>query len=431
MAFVVEVHYFKYVTMEISRVSSGHWPVLESADGSQGKPNWNPLRAIVPYCTAIALVAATVGVRMATDSWLGNNHPYTFFFAAIALTSWFAGFGPAILAIVLSYLAADWFFAVPRHAFDFQAFAKGDLVGLGGFLFTGLAIAFTSRALGVARNHAEERRQALAREIEERKRIQQELEYAQARLSDHAADLEHKVARRTKSLEQSLKSLQGVLYHVAHDLRAPLRSLSGLTTLLLEDYAAHFDQTGREYAQLIVDSAVRMDTLIKDLLEFGRLGHVSVALEEIDVEQPLAAALTLLAGEISARHALINIRRPLVPMMGNESVLQQILFNLVRNALIYVPSGVAPKIQVWTQSDGDNVRLCVQDQGIGIAAEYHQKIFNVFERLHRREEYSGTGIGLAIVAKGMERLGGRAGVESELNKGSTFWIELPLAKRNL
>jgi hypothetical protein len=283
----------------------------------------------------------------------------------------------------------------------------------------------------VARNHAEGRRQALAKEIEERKRIQQELERAQARLSDHAAELEHKVIRRTKSLEQSLQSLQGVLYHVAHDLRAPLRGLSGLTTLLLEDYATHFDPTGREYAQMIVDSAVRMDILIKDLLEFGRLGHVSVALEEIDVEQPLAVALNLLAGEISTRHALINIRRPLVPMMGNESVLQQILFNLVRNALIYVPSGAAPKIQIWTQSDGNNVRLCVQDQGIGIAAKYHQKIFNVFERLHRQEEYPGTGIGLAIVAKGMERLGGRAGVESELDKGSTFWIELPLAKRNL
>ena len=404
------------------------WPLGENAEGPRRKSDLGPFGAIIPYCTSIALVAATVAIRMVLDSWLDDHHPYTFFFAAITFTAWFAGFGPSILAIVLSYLAADWFFAAPRHAFDFQDFAKQDMIGLAGFLFAGLAIAFTSRALHAARNRAEARQQTLAREIEERKRIQRELEDAQAKLSHHAEDLEHKVLERTKKLGQSLKSLEGVLYHVAHDLRAPLRGMSGLTVILLEDYACHFDQRGREYARQVVDTAARMDTLIKDLLAYGRLGHMEVAMEEVDLEKPLTAVLGLLASEICTRDARIQIRRPLVPVMGNESVLRQILLNFISNALIYVPRGAAPRIEIWTESDAYNVRLCVRDNGIGIAAEYHQQIFNVFERLHRTEEYPGTGIGLAIVAKGVERLGGRAGVESELNKGSTFWIELPPTK---
>jgi signal transduction histidine kinase len=400
----------------------------KGVEGPQGKSNMGPFRAIIPYCISVALVAATVAIRMVLDTWLDDHHPYTFFFAAITLTAWFAGFWPSILAIVLSYFAGDWFFAAPRFAFDFQDFAKGDLAGLGGFLFAGLAIAFTSRALHAARDRAEAKKQTLAREIEERKRIQHELEITQMQLSEHAENLEHKVLERTKTLEQSLKSLEGVLYHVAHDLRAPLRGMSGLTAILLENYASHFDQIGREYAQQIMDSAGHMDALIKDLLAYGRLGHMDVALEKVDVERPLAATLNLLATEISARHAQIDIHRPLASVMGNESLLRQILLNFVSNALIYVSRGTVPHVRIWTESDGNNVRICVRDNGIGIAAEYHQQIFNVFERLHRTEEYPGTGIGLAIVAKGAERIGGRAGVESELNKGSTFWIELPPAK---
>lgn len=410
------------------RLRSIHWPIAEHADGPQGNSPWGLLRAIVPYCASVVLVGLTIAIRMAVDHWLGDNHAYTFFFVAITFSAWFAGFGPSILAIVLSYFAADWFFAAPRQDFDFLHFAKEDVMGLGGFLFAGLAIAFTTRAMNAAKNRAEAKHVSLAREIEERKRIQLELERAQAKLTGHAADLEHKVDERTKTLEQSLKSLEGVLYHVAHDLRSPLRSMSGLTTILLEDYAIHFDQKGREYAQQIVDSAARMDMLIKDLLAYGRLGHVGLVVEEVDLEQPLAAAMNLLAMEISARNARIQIRRPLAHVVGNKTVLRQILFNLVSNALIYVPPGAPPQIQIWTVSDGNNVRFCIQDNGIGIEAQYHQKIFKVFERLHREEEYPGAGIGLAIVAKGVERLGGRTGVESQSNQGSTFWIELPLAK---
>lgn len=392
---------------------------------SSGRSTLTPLRAANGYITAVVLVAATVVVRMGTDTWLGDSHPYTFFFVAITLTAWCCGLGPSILAIVLSYLAADWFFAAPRHAFDFQDFGKGDLVGLAGFFIAGLAIAFTSRALKMAKERAESRQQLLIREIGERKRVQRELEIAQLKLSDHAADLEYKVVQRTKALQQSLHSMEGLLYHVTHDLRGPLRGIRGLTQVLLDGYAVHFDQEGRDYADQILKSSESMEALIKDLLAYGRLGQMEVSLDTIHTERALDAALNLLATEISAKHAQIEIYRPLVPVIGNDTVLRQILLNLLSNALKYVRDGTNPRIQVWTSRVGDNVRLCVKDNGIGIAHKDHERIFNVFERLHTNEEYPGTGIGLAVVARGAERIGGRAGVESVLNQGSTFWIELP------
>ena len=317
----------------------------------------------------------------------------------------------------------------PRHAFDFQNFGKGDLIGLTGFFIAGLAIAFTSQALKMAKERAESRQQMLIREIGERKRIQQQLEIAQARLSEHAADLEYKVVQRTKALQQSLHSMEGLLYHVTHDLRGPLRGIRGLTQVLLDGYAVHFDHEGGEYAQQIVKSAECMEALIKDLLAYGRLGQMEVSLEAVLVERTLDAALNLLATEISAKHAQIEIYRPLASVIGNDAILRQILVNLLANALKYVPHDVNPRIQVWTRRVGDNVRICVKDHGIGIAPKDHERIFNVFERLHTNEEYPGTGIGLAVVARGAERIGGRVGIESDLNQGSTFWIELPAADK--
>jgi light-regulated signal transduction histidine kinase (bacteriophytochrome) len=326
-------------------------------------------------------------------------------------------------------LAADWFFAPPRHELDFQNFAREDFTGLAGFVFSGLAIAFTSKALHAARNRSEARQRALAREIEERKRIQHQLEQAQAKLAEHAAGLGEEVTNRTQALQQSLQSLENVLYHVAHDLRAPLRSMNGLTAVLVEEYAGHFDEQGRQYAQQIMASAVRMDALIKGLLTYGRLGHIPVPLLQINVQRSLAFVLNLLSKEISSSGAEVWIRRPLATVLGNEFILRQILLNLVLNALTYVRPGTAPRIEIWSESDATGVRLCVKDNGIGIAPEYHQKIFNVFESLHDPGHSACTGIGLAIVSKGVERLGGRVGVESELGKGSTFWIKLPGAEQ--
>ncbi|MDB6110452.1 MAG: Two-component hybrid sensor and regulator [Pedosphaera sp.] len=262
-------------------------------------------------------------------------------------------------------------------------------------------------------------------DVDDQKRAADSLAKAREQLRDYAEYLEKRVDERTATLRESVQSLEGVLYHVAHDLRAPLRAMQGLTTLLLEEYAPHFDAEGREYAQRIVDAASRMDVLIRDLLAYGRLGHVHLPVQRLELERLLDSILNQLSFDIAAKSAAVEVQRPLAPVRANETVLRQMLTNLLENALLYVPPGVAPRIRIWSETDAETVRLSIQDNGIGIDPEHYERIFKVFERLHRVEEYPGTGIGLAIVIKGAERMGGRVGVESEPGKGSRFWVELP------
>ncbi|HWF18154.1 MAG TPA: ATP-binding protein [Verrucomicrobiae bacterium] len=244
-------------------------------------------------------------------------------------------------------------------------------------------------------------------------------------LRDYAEELERRVAERTATLQESVQSLEGVLYHVAHDLRAPLRAMQGLTTLLLEEYATRFDDEGRDYAARIVTAASRMDALIRDLLAYGRLGHVDLPLQKVDLEKLMKFALDALCDEVAERGAQIEIQHPLPPVHANELVLQQIVLNLLSNALKFVAPGVAPRVRIWPETSNDKIRLWMQDNGIGIGTEHQQRIFRVFERLHRSEDYPGTGIGLAIVYKGMERMGGSVGVQSQPGAGSRFWLEFP------
>ncbi len=380
--------------------------------------------AILRYGFSIFTVGLVTVIRMALNPLLGVKHPFTLFFAAVAVTSWLAGFWPSLLAILLSYLSADWFFTPPPRSLDYKL---DDLTGLVGFILAGLAIAFTSRALHAARKHAEAKQEELTREIAARARIQEELVKAQSELSDYAATLESKVEERTTNLRESLQALENVLYHVAHDLRAPLRTMQGFITLLLEEHGGHFDPEGRDYARRVIDATSRMDILIRDLLDYGRLGHAKLPIHPVDTEKALNAALQQLVDVTAAKGASVLVQRPLPPVMANENVLRQILFNLLSNALIYVAPGIPPRIEVWAVIEGNNVRLSIKDNGIGICPEYHEKIFELFERLQGAEDVRGTGIGLAIVCKGAQRMKGQVGVESEPGKGSRFWVELPLA----
>jgi signal transduction histidine kinase len=270
-------------------------------------------------------------------------------------------------------------------------------------------------------------------------------------LRRYATELEHRVAERTANLAQSIQSLEGVLYHVAHDLRAPLRSMASFTTILLEDYAPNLDERGRDYAQRISHAAQRMDRLVQDLLAYGRLGHTAVPVSNISLENEVHAVLDNFSEEIEARGATVELCAPLPPLKANAAVLNQILSNLLSNALKFVSAEKPPRVRICAEEttsriesvakvngvpsldarlsalDGKFVRLWIEDNGIGIPPEYHERIFRMFERLHGAGTYPGTGIGLAIVRKGVERMGGRAGVESTTGIGSRFWVELPAA----
>lgn len=304
---------------------------------------------------------------------------------------------------------------------------------------------YLTRAEGRARRAAE----AAAAQLE---RSELALRESEERLRRYATELEHRVAERTANLAQSLQSLEGVLYHVAHDLRAPLRTMASFTTILLESYAPQLDERGKDYALRISEAALRMDGLVQDLLAYGRLGHAAVPVSRVSLDAEIKATLDNFSDEIEARGAAVEISSPLPSVKANAAVLNQILSNLVSNALKFSRPELPPHVRIHAEEatsrmqseasktngvpvlddqlsalDGKFVRIWVEDNGIGIRPEYHERIFRMFERLHDMGTYPGTGIGLAIVRKGVERMGGRAGVESIPGAGSRFWVELPSA----
>jgi light-regulated signal transduction histidine kinase (bacteriophytochrome) len=193
---------------------------------------------------------------------------------------------------------------------------------------------------------------------------------------------------------------------------------------LLEDYGEQLDEIAQDYIQQIFAGIDRMNALVQDLLAYSRLSREQIKLSVVQLAQVMTEAQAHLETELRDRQAQITIAEPLPSVMGHRPTLVQIAVNLLSNATKFVAPGAKPQIRVWAEQKGKWVRLWVEDNGIGIEPQYQEQIFGVFERLHSRDAYPGTGIGLAIVRKGAERLGGRAGIESVLGQGSQFWVEL-------
>jgi signal transduction histidine kinase len=242
-------------------------------------------------------------------------------------------------------------------------------------------------------------------------------------LEDYKA-ANRKLQRMTERLEESNQELEAFAYSVSHDLRAPLRAMQGFSEALLEDYAEVLDDNGKDYARRIVNAAQRMDDLIGDLLEYSRISRKEVHLQIINLEALIKGVIDSMGAFIKDSMGTIDVSGPLPDVMGSKSILEQVVSNLISNALKFSRPGVSPHLRIWAESSDEFVTLNFQDNGIGIPEEHHDRIFKVFERLHGIEEYPGTGIGLAIVKKGVERLRGSAGVESVPGRGSRFWINL-------
>ncbi len=242
--------------------------------------------------------------------------------------------------------------------------------------------------------------------------------------------LEQRVAARTVQLREAIEELDTFAYSVSHDLRAPLRAMRGFSQVLLEDFSGRsLDYDGQSYVNRISEAALRMDLLIQDLLHYSRLSRSQIRLEPVDLRTITQSVLDALEREIETRGARVTVEEPLPDLLGDRILLVQILTNLLSNAIKFVAPGVLPVVRIRAERRGDNVRLWVIDNGIGIAPEHQERIFKIFERLNSAADYPGTGIGLALVRKAADRMGGAVGVESELGRGSRFWVELSAADR--
>ncbi len=293
------------------------------------------------------------------------------------------------------------------------------------------ATAETLHQAGVERDTAHRTLEERVRQrTAELKRANDALQTAKEELARINLGLESTVQERTKHLNETIRSLETVCYNIAHDLRAPNRAIAGFAQALLAEQGAALDETGRSCLLRIAAAAQRSDALTLDLLAYGRLGHAELPCANLRLSTHVQTVIEKLGAEIAATRASVEVAETLPQVWANPVALEQVLTNLLSNALKFVDNGIPPRVKISAEEHGEHCRVLIQDNGIGISPEHQQAIFGVFQRLHPSEKFAGSGIGLAIVQKGVERMGGRVGVSSAIGKGSCFWFELRRAYAN-
>ena len=256
---------------------------------------------------------------------------------------------------------------------------------------------------------------------------------ANARLLDaergFRRSLERQVEERTAQLTQVNRELDAFAYTISHDLRAPLRAMHGYADALVEDYGPVLPKEGHRFAERILAAAGRMEELIRDILAYSRLAREEVSVRPVSLESTVDRVIADAEHHIRETNAVVEVKHPLPDVMAHPPTLAQAAANLLSNAIKFVPPDRTPRICIRAEEQDGRVQLWVEDNGIGIDPAHQERVFQPFQRLHGVESYPGTGIGLAIVSRSLERMDGHSGVISTPGEGSRFWIELRPARK--
>ncbi|MGB5080681.1 MAG: ATP-binding protein [Burkholderiales bacterium] len=236
-------------------------------------------------------------------------------------------------------------------------------------------------------------------------------------------DLEQQVARRTRELEAANQELESFSYSVSHDLRGPLRAIDGFSGIVLRDHAAALPAEGQRYIGLVREGVQQMTRLIDDLLTFAKTTRQPVAKQTVSLKELVHQCLQDFQGEIAEREAEVTVGN-LPDCRADPALLKQVLINLLGNALKYTRKQPRAKIEVGIDAEGGEQAIYVRDNGVGFDMKHVGRLFGVFQRLHRTEDFEGTGVGLAIVQRVVLRHGGRVWAEAEPGKGATFYFTL-------
>jgi signal transduction histidine kinase len=244
-------------------------------------------------------------------------------------------------------------------------------------------------------------------------------------------DLEQRVRDRTQKLQETVSELEAFSYSVSHDLRAPLRTMEGYACALVNDYGDKLDPKAKIFLSKISDAAARLDLLVQDVLAYSRVAKGEIHLQDVSLGRLMQDAVD--AYPQFRETGSITIQEPLPTVHAHPAYLMQCISNLLGNALKFVRPGVRPVVWIHAEEELNTktVKVWFEDNGIGIAPEHFEQIFQIFGRVHSSKQFEGTGIGLAIVRKAVERMGGSLGLTSELGKGSRFWLSLQKASGSL
>jgi signal transduction histidine kinase len=369
---------------------------------------------ILGYGFSVVSVAIGLVLALALQFYQFRDVAVPVLALSIALTTWYAGTGPAVLAIVLSTACFDYFFAEPLYSF---AISSKDLPYFFVFVAWG---AIVSSFSAVRRRIEDSLRQA-------RDQLQVELEQRKQR-EDQIRKLNQELAEQAAALEASNKELESFAYSVSHDLRAPLRHVVGYSELLQKQASSSLDDKSRRYMQTILESSKRMGNLIDDLLAFSRIGRAETKKTAVNLEGLVREVVAELEQEASGRDIAWKIGA-LPVCYGDRSMLKIVLVNLVSNAVKFTRMRARAEIEIGCTDDKENnTEVFIRDNGAGFDMQYASKLFGVFQRLHRSEEFEGTGIGLATAQRIIHRHGGSIRAEGVLDQGAIFYFSLPKAQ---
>jgi len=278
---------------------------------------------------------------------------------------------------------------------------------------------------------------AIARDITAKRRTELELHQYRTHLEELVAERTEELKRSNlelkktgEALQAALEDMEAFVYSVSHDLRAPLRGISGFAEILSRRHRASLNQQGQEYLDFVVQASSRMGQLIDELLNFARLGRKAVRREEIHLPELLEELESDLNAKVKGAGGKITLQNQLPDFESDRALLKQILHNLLDNALTYHQPEVPPEIKVNCRREDSYLLISITDNSIGIPEEHQDKVFDIFQRLHPEEEYPGTGIGLALVRKAAAMLDGAVDLQSTPGQGSQFTVRIPVLEKD-
>jgi signal transduction histidine kinase len=369
---------------------------------------------ILRYALSVVSVAIGLGLALTLQYYEFRDVELPVLSLSIALTTWYAGIGPSVLAIMLAMACFNYFFVEPIYTFYVSA---SDLPYFFVFIAWALIVAWFSATGRRIENGLRQARDHLQLELEQRKQREDEIR-----------KLNQELARQAADLEASNKELESFAYSVSHDLRAPLRHVVGFSELLQRHAASVLDDKSRRYMQTILESAKRMGNLIDDLLGFSRIGRAETKKTAVNLDQLVREVVAELGQETNGRDIAWKIGA-LPACYGDRSMLKVVLVNLVSNAVKFTRMRKPAKIEIGCAERKENqVEVFVRDNGAGFDMQYVNKLFGVFQRLHRSEDFEGTGIGLATAQRIIHRHGGQMRAEGAVDQGASFYFSLPKAQ---